>query len=119
MNLWIVLENDVNLDDGRHCVAFWSWGNDEAKEYWRRTHPDPSLANESSCSAQIVSVSESPERDYPHEEGRYEVLRQMGWRCDGDSICSSCGLYEMDGTVPVCYECDQCGECGCECEVER
>lgn len=45
-----------------------------------------------------------------------EILRQMNWRVDGDSSCSTCGLYEMDGEFPVCEECEQCPDCGCSCE---
>lgn len=41
-------------------------------------------------------------------------LRDLGWRVDGDVACDTCGLYEWDGKFPVCGECGNCTECGCE-----
>ena len=43
------------------------------------------------------------------------TLRAMGWACEGDNSCASCGLYEHDGKWPVCPDCYQCCECGCDC----
>ncbi len=42
-----------------------------------------------------------------------EILRQAGWRCEGESTCSSCGCAAngMD-EFKVCHDCDQCMECG-------
>ena len=51
----------------------------------------------------------------PGHERRSEVLRLVGWSCEGDWRCDSCGLAEMDGDDEawhVCRECNQCGECG-------
>lgn len=44
------------------------------------------------------------------------TLRQMGWACEGDSSCATCGLHEFDGKWPVCPDCYQCCECGCDCD---
>lgn len=48
-------------------------------------------------------------------EDDYEILRKLGWRCEGDLVCDSCELYEMDGLVNVCDGCYRCTECGCNC----
>lgn len=45
-------------------------------------------------------------------EGRIRVERLIGWRCEGDSTCSTCGLAEFDGEFPVCEDCQNCDECG-------
>lgn len=43
------------------------------------------------------------------------LMREMGWRCDGDGICGTCGLATFDGRFPVCESCGQCNECECDC----
>src|SRR5690625_3595399 len=50
-----------------------------------------------------------------------ETLRGLGWQCEGDNRCGSCGLAEWDGKYPVCQECSQCIECGCldDCESAK
>ena len=40
-----------------------------------------------------------------------EELRAIGWGVEGDSSCSTCGLYTMDGEFPLCEECGDCEEC--------
>lgn len=47
------------------------------------------------------------------------TLRAMGWRLEGDIRCSSCGMAEWDGQFPVCFDCIQCNECGCNNECEE
>jgi hypothetical protein len=67
-----------------------------------------------------IRIARKPEFDSLADKEKVEayvvndqsVLRQMGWRCEGDHICDSCGLSEMDGDYPVCDECGQCSECG-------
>ncbi len=48
----------------------------------------------------------------PFIEGDYSILRDLGFMCESDSSCDTCGLYEMDGEFPVCDECGQCPDCG-------
>lgn len=47
--------------------------------------------------------------------------REVGFSCDGDSRCDTCGLADLDGEFPVCPECNQCEECGHEedCEEDK
>lgn len=119
MNLWSVLEDNVDLYDGRHCVAFWSWGSDEAIEYWRETYPEQCYLNEVSCTARIANTSAKPRRGHAHCESRMEVLREIGWMCEGDARCDTCGLYELYDLSPVCEGCNQCAECGCDCDDDE
>lgn len=46
------------------------------------------------------------------------LRRDVGFACDGDDRCGSCGLAELDGSFPVCKECCNCKDCGCDCESE-
>lgn len=43
-----------------------------------------------------------------------KILRDMGWRVDGDEQCAHCERFSLDGLWPVCEECDRCSECGHE-----
>jgi|TARA_R110000851_G_scaffold218427_3_gene371346 hypothetical protein len=45
-----------------------------------------------------------------------KTLRQMFYCIDGDSLCSTCGLFEMAGEYPVCDDCHQCPDCGHSCD---
>lgn len=55
----------------------------------------------------------------PGVERDLAVQRLCGWRQEGESTCDSCGLAALDmPQFAVCPECNQCAECGCECEVE-
>lgn len=47
------------------------------------------------------------------------TLREMGWGMDGDNRCDSCGLSEFEGEYPVCEDCCQCSDCGCDCVPEN
>jgi hypothetical protein len=61
-------------------------------------------------------------RDHRRREFRNEPLRLAGFREEGDSGCSECGLADLrdflDHTAgrreewAVCYECGLCGQCG-------
>jgi hypothetical protein len=48
----------------------------------------------------------------PHVIHDTSVLRQMGWFCECDQSCTTCGLATMDGDFPLCEHCEQCAECG-------
>lgn len=115
MNLWTIGEvSPHNYEEELHWVAFWSWGSDEAVDYWRSTYPDQYHIHESEyCVHRIADPSGIPEPETPRPVHNRGPLRLMGWRCPGDDCCGSCGLYSMDGDVPVCEECDNCKECGC------
>lgn len=52
------------------------------------------------------------DRDDAHVIRDDNLLREMGWMCDGDERCGGCGLATMDGKFPVCDECDMCDDCG-------
>lgn len=45
--------------------------------------------------------------------------REVGFGCDGDDRCDTCGLASFDGEFPVCPECHQCVECGCDEDCEE
>jgi hypothetical protein len=45
--------------------------------------------------------------------------REVGFSCDGDARCDSCGLADLDGEFPVCPECNQCVECGHDDDCEE
>lgn len=50
----------------------------------------------------------------PRVENNNRVLRGIGWQCEGEDNCSSCGLSSMGmDEFAVCAECQQCKECGC------
>ena len=46
-------------------------------------------------------------------------LRQIGLRCEGDTLCAFCGLAEMDEQFPVCKKCEACADCKCRCKAAR
>jgi hypothetical protein len=71
--------------------------------------------------AESVSSLVAKDGDEPYVERDDEILRDLGFMCESDSSCDTCGLYEMDGKFPVCEECYQCPECGhCDdCETGK
>lgn len=52
-----------------------------------------------------------------------EVMREIGFCGEDAWRCESCGLADYsDGRYPewaICPDCDQCGECGCDCRGLR
>lgn len=55
----------------------------------------------------------------PYIEMDDAMLREAGWRCEGDVACVQCGLYDLDGKHPLCDECDQCADCGHDPECPK
>lgn len=55
----------------------------------------------------------------PHIENRDRVLREYGWRCEGDDVCEGCGLSTWDGDFPLCADCDLCDDCGHAADCRR
>jgi hypothetical protein len=110
-------------EDGSECYCWLAvWAADAAEALacgmaeWARS------AHEPECALQVMSSSQgnglaSPTVRGAHVERRTSVHRQLGWRCDGDDVCDTCGLYEMDSEgYRVCEGCQQCRECGCMCD---
>jgi hypothetical protein len=60
-----------------------------------------------------------PEKTEAYMVNDQAVLRQMGWSFEGDSFCESCGLAEMGAQFPICGECENCRECGCDDECSN
>lgn len=123
MNLFSVGERTTYQNELGHWVAYWCWGSDEAVQFWKDTYEYRCDLPEAEYTVELVDRDKAhsfggPYEDYPHREVRDEVLREIGWHCEDDSSCDSCGLYEMDGAFPVCEDCMQCSVCGCECEDE-
>jgi hypothetical protein len=79
------------------------------------------IANNIEPGAVISLLNDIPEKinDQFDSEGicsHDAILRQLGFRCDGDIVCDSCGLASMDESFPVCEDCGHCAECGCRCK---
>lgn len=56
----------------------------------------------------------------PRVERDGAVLRRLGWRCEDENQCESCGLYPMDlDQFEVCTSCALCKECGHDDECEK
>lgn len=74
------------------------------------------------CDHEFINLrlTRKPEHDHrakgsdPYVPCDAETLRPMGWQMEDDKQCASCGLAEWDGQFPVCPECIQCNECGCD-----
>lgn len=127
MNLWQI-DDGGDPFDGQWCACYWAWGKDEALQLAVDGYEYPymliedgdRLDPEGYFNIRLVDwpgTKQDPEHPYPHQESRWAVLRQAGWRDEGDSDCECCGLYAM-GQTSFCRECGCCGECGCyeECE---
>lgn len=116
--LYEVWDPGGDLAEDSAWMAVWANGHGEALELCLRCC-DPNIKEADLCWRRSLVAGLTPNSSLPHVERRYAVLRRLGWRCEGDSSCETCGLYEMDGTAPVCGECHQCQECGCDCEDKR
>ena len=78
-----------------------------------------------SCDGEYVQARavRDSELDYLLDDTKKEAyvitnnrtLREAGFMCEGDSYCITCGLREMNGEFPVCDDCGQCDNCGCDC----
>lgn len=75
------------------------------------------------CDYRYVDMRVRRHKEYDHLVAEHNIVkpgmvtdtklqRAMGWYCDGDAMCMSCGLHEMDGLFPVCDECHCCDDCG-------
>lgn len=123
MNLWQVDDGGIPFD-GQWCACYWAWGKDEVLQMAVDGYEYPYMLIEDGVrldpeyyfNVSLVSdwpgTKQEPKYDWPHEEHRYHVLRQAGWREESDHECESCGLYTM-GMTDFCEECWCCGECGC------
>lgn len=116
-------EMKSGLNEGFVWMAVWAGSESEAlavgmEEYTR-------LGYDPECGLRAVSSMPedkilSPRIREPHIEGRTAAVRQLGWACEGDDSCDTCGLYEMDSEqFRVCDECRQCRECGCICDDDQ
>lgn len=55
----------------------------------------------------------NPAADKAYAVTDLAIMREAGWRCDGDEQCELCELYSMDSAeYDVCDECFQCKVCG-------
>lgn len=116
MNLWVVGENPPDSYEFGHWVAYWSWGSDEAVAYWKETYPEQCFLYEADYTVHREANTKGiPEPATPQSVRDALHLRLLGWSVPGDDCCEACGLWEMDGMVPVCDDCGFCQECGCEC----
>jgi hypothetical protein len=123
MNLYTVHQPD----DGSfgHEYEYWElvWANseDDAKRLYVEHYKgqcDPNndqfgdgVTVEQVDAAKMAGVE--PQKQGTHFDGRYSVMREFGWRCDGESSCEVCGRYAMDTPAwRVCDECNTCLECG-------
>jgi hypothetical protein len=114
---WLVHDGDDDCD-----YKWLAWAPDaEAACRACRAFSDCRAAEFGECAAatpceQLAGRQGSPGKPYVSADD--DELRLCGFRCDGDSSCDTCGLYEMDGKYPVCEGCHQCEECHCDCEPE-
>jgi len=99
--------------------AVWAETEDEALS-WAREHYGGECHDVDEAGIHIVSITvQSPEckptQNGVHRETRYSVLRQAGWKEEGESACDHCELYAcgMDEHA-VCSECYLCPECRAE-----
>lgn len=74
------------------------------------------------CSTKKIPQKEIDDLDWgivndSKHNGKFR--REVGFSCEGDDRCCTCGLAEFDGRFPVCPECNQCSECGCDDDCEE
>lgn len=103
-----------------HPMHIWADGYERAVELAHRLYRAEHGLTPEECQLAISPADAkgvTPERDCPHEEGRPEVLRRLGWAIEDERRCDTCGLAPMGvDEYVVCFECGQCLECGCVCE---
>lgn len=112
---------DGNLDwEETTWQAVWADSEEEAFALYCKAHDYCELGTADvvfSDRERLAAIT--PSRDEPHIECRPEVLRQLGWRVEGESTCDTCGLAAMDDErFRVCEECNQCLECGHDQDCE-
>ena len=130
LQLYIATGPASGLDwDDAWSAAVWADGHERAVEvatdaYRESEHYDPRdepvLLDVDPARLDrrpLPATDATPRHDWPHEERRPQVLRRLGWCVIGESTCSTCGLAPMDmDEFDLCGGCDQCPECGCDCD---
>lgn len=66
------------------------------------------------------AADEFAEGDLPYSEYNERILRKAGFTSEDGKMCDSCGLndFEIEEFL-VCDDCNQCPECGCDCQKEE
>jgi hypothetical protein len=109
---WLV--NDGDEDCSTRWLA-WAPDAEAACRVCRGWADCPEMLEAVPCE-QLAGRQESPGKPYVSADD--EELRLCNFRSESDSSCDTCGLFEMDGKYPVCDGCNQCEECGCDCEED-
>ena len=96
--------------------AVWATSEDEALA-WAKANCGGECPRGQDPGIRVVSAMEQNTRSKPqlaavHRERRLSVLRDAGWREEGESACDCCGLYAIGcSEYRVCGECYLCPEC--------
>lgn len=96
--------------------AVWAATEAEALE-WANANYGGECPKGEDPGIRVVSVMDQNKRSKPeqaavHRERRMSVLRDAGWREEGESACDCCGLYAIGySEYRVCGECYLCPEC--------
>lgn len=115
INIWLQ-DGPLKLfywPDSYGYVSCWDCTNEKSNTaFWCWEPPD--LECECCGSAFSARILRNPELQPPlaPEEASTDDLRKIGWGCDGDDTCASCGLAEFDGLYPCCPVCENCTKCG-------
>lgn len=124
MQLYAIHQPEGDFDT-QYWDAIWANSPSEAVAFYSQRWKgecDPSATNEEFAEGlhwEQVEASEPPVKDGVHSERRDNVLRRLGWHVESERSCDTCGLYPMDmDEYAVCPDCNQCTECGCDCEPE-
>lgn len=117
--------NEICYNDERTYALVWADSSEEAIAYFNN-HIDINRTRLNKMwegtSWEIIDNTHGykPEKDVVHEEQRPVLKRLLNWYEEWESSCDTCGLYPMGmEEFRVCGDCNQCTECGCDCESER
>ena len=89
------------------AMAIWANSESEAVSHWRYLN---NCENDDCVDVDhwACDVDAEPEKVGVHEESRLIVLKEAGWREEGDRECECCGQWSSDvssefGLCPECY----------------
>lgn len=92
-------------------IAVWAENEEQALKF-AKEHYTESDEVESVSIQHVMECKEYVPDSWPKEECRCKVLREMGWRSEGETSCDHCGLYALDYKHwSVCDDCCRCPEC--------
>ena len=105
---------DSMYPDEAWWMGVWAASEEQALSYAKEHYLESDEIESVTIQASYACTGWQPD-SWPSEERRDVVLREAGWRCEGEYACEVCDMYACDlAEFDVCQDCCRCAKCAAE-----